>query len=98
MVGVVFVGSDLMKFNWSICILQLAGLDLQGGQSQKSNTSVGRYIPPHLRNKQLSGSGEDNHYSDRDSSSANYSRHDSRGGGGSGYRGEYFFNQNIVGS
>ncbi|KAK6633317.1 hypothetical protein RUM43_000883 [Polyplax serrata] len=80
--------SNVPNQNGSGLEQQLAGLDLQGGQSQKSNTSVGRYIPPHLRNKQLSGSGEDNHYSDRDSSSANYSRHDSRGGGGSGYRGQ----------
>lgn len=70
-------------------MFQLAGLDLQDGQSQKSSASVGRYIPPHLRNKPQSSVGEDNQNSDRDSSSGNRDyRRDNRGGSSSGYRGK----------
>lgn len=45
---------------------QFAGLDLQGGQ--KEPTATARYVPPHLRNKQLGG-GENS-----SSSSSNNSR------------------------
>lgn len=49
---------------------QLAGLDLQGGQ--KEPTATARYVPPHLRNKQLGGgenSSNNSRWSDHQPSS-----------------------------